>query len=283
MRFVTAMGYATDLASADAFLRAILIAAQANPDPTSWSPIASSTGARTAMLLASGGLQTLHFDENGVVTSSQDGVSQQPSPSSDLSPGGASPLALAVETPTGAVAGGLDAGAVGDGLPSGGGSPTPALDLPAAGASQTYTTDLASADAFLRDVLMAAQANPDPSSWSPIASSTRAQDAMLLAANGLQTLHFDENGAVTPHDGLSQQPSPSGALTPGAASLPVRALDTGAGAGAVPASPPALALETTGAGVGAILSSPPALPPVPEGPAGGLPFGGGGGSPTTIG
>jgi hypothetical protein len=109
-----------------------------------------------------------------------------------------------------------------------------------------YTADLAFTDAFLRDVLTAAQASPDPSSWSPIASSPSAQDAMLLAANGLQRLHLDENGAVTPGADLSQQPSPSGALTSGPASPPVLTLDTGAGAGAVPALP-----LDTGAGAGA--------------------------------
>ena len=124
-----------------------------------------------------------------------------------------------------------------------------------------YTTDLAFTDAFLRDVLTAAQANPDPSSWSPITSGPpSAQDAMLLAADGLQRLHFDENGAVT-GGGLSQEPSPSGALTSGTASPPVLTLDTGAGAGAVPALP----LET---GTGA----------APGIPVGGLPSGGG--SPT---
>jgi hypothetical protein len=262
------MGYTTDLGSVDAFLRAILMAAQANPDPTSWSPIASSTGARDAVLFAGGGLHTLHFDENGVVTSSHDGVSQQPSPNSDPTAGGAGSLALAVESPSGAVAGGLDASPAGDGLPSGGGSPTPALDLPVAGASQAYTAGLASVDAFLRDVLTAAQANPDPSSWSPIASSPSAQDAMLLAANGLQRLHFDENGAVTPGADLSQQPSPSGALTSGPASPPVLTLDTGAGAGAVPAFP-----LDTGAGSGA----------APGIPAGGLPSGGGSPTPPSAG
>ena len=90
------MAYTTDIASADAFLRAILMAAQANPDPTSWSPITPSPGARDALLLASGGLHTLHIDENGVVTSAQDGVSQQPSPGSDPPFGGTSPVALAV-------------------------------------------------------------------------------------------------------------------------------------------------------------------------------------------
>src|SRR5262245_44612909 len=105
MGLATGMGYTTDLSSADAFLRAIVMAAQANSDPTSWSPIASSTGAPDALLLASAGLRTLHFDENGVVTSSQDGVSQQPSSGSDPTAGGAGPLVLAVESPSGAVAG----------------------------------------------------------------------------------------------------------------------------------------------------------------------------------
>jgi hypothetical protein len=239
------MGYTTDLASADAFLRAILLAAQANPDPTSWSPLASSPGARDALLLASAGLRTLHVDENGVVTSSQDGVSQA-----------------------------LDA--TGPDVPFGGGSPASALDLPAAGAGQTYTTDLASADAFLRDVLTAAQANPDPSSWSPITSNTSARDAMVLTANGLQTLHFDENGAVTSRDGPSQQPSPSGALTPDAASPSVLALNTGAGAGAAPDGGPVGALPFGGGS-----PTPPSGDPsgdFPDGPIGGLPSGGG--SPT---
>jgi hypothetical protein len=199
--------------------------------------------------VAGGGLHTLHFDENGTSTSSPDGVSQQSSPSSDPTAGGAGPLAPAIESPSGAVAGRLDASLAGDALPSGDGSSAPALDLPVAGASPAYTTDLASFAPFLRDVLTAAQANPGPSSWSPITSSTSAQDAALFAANGLHTLHFDENGAVTPHDGLSQEPSPSSAFMAGAAIPPVLALDTGAG-------------------VGAILSSPPALPPVLEGPAG---------------
>jgi hypothetical protein len=133
-----------------------------------------------------------------------------------------------------------------------------------------YTTDLAFTDAFFRDVLTAAQANPDPSSWSPITSGPpSAQDAMLLAADGLQRLHFDENGAVT-GGGLSQEPSPSGALTSGTASPPVLTLDTGAGAGAVPALP----LETgTGAApgipVGGLLSG--GGSPAP--PSGGAPGG----------